>query len=246
MLDYFERLPNALKLLGAVSGYLLSCFSGRLPEQFQDAGLYFGLIVGTVFVAGLVLHLLKTQRGSKQVGPSDLIMLGLGAMVLAAATTLAGFVWLHHWTGASPRGANSSTQNSNAVIESGRRLSEAQKSTLTDALKRIEWNSTSVWIRHAIGCTECADYAADLAEAFRWAGWNDSFGTSLDERTELSGLKLTVGDINDKPRVAQLIAAALEKASVKFDWWVMPGVEKDRIILWVYRQNRRAGMPEQK
>ena len=85
MLDWFARLPTWLKLLGAGAGYLMSTFSGRLPEAYQDTGLWFGFAIGTLFLIGLALHAITAGRGAAKVEPTDLIMLGLGGMVLAAA-----------------------------------------------------------------------------------------------------------------------------------------------------------------
>ncbi len=117
-----------------------------------------------------------------------------------------------------------------------RRLSDEQKKLVASELKTSGWLPDAIWIRYANGCDECRRYASDLAAALTVAGWNGDFGRSLDEREELTGLKLNVADMNAKPHTAALLALALEEASIDFEWWPMSGMEKERVILWVYRQ----------
>ncbi len=93
MLGWFTRLPKLLQGLGVVTAYALSTFSGRLDEGWQDLGLWLGFILGTLFLIGLCLHAVKDWRGSEKVGPTDLIMVGLGGLALFAVVALAGFVW---------------------------------------------------------------------------------------------------------------------------------------------------------
>jgi hypothetical protein len=43
-----------------------------------------------------------------------------------------------------------------------------------------------------------------------------------------------VADLSNKPQTAVLLALALEKASIKFDWSPWPEIDKNRTILFAY------------
>ena len=116
-----------------------------------------------------------------------------------------------------------------------RHLSDKQKDTVAEVLKNTDWQPASVWVRYANGCEECRRYASDLRSALTLAGWNGDFGKTDDEREDLVGLKLHVADLNAKPRTAALLAIALERASIRFEWSPWPEIEKDRTILFAYR-----------
>jgi len=64
-----------------------------VSEGWQDFGLWVGFGLGTLFLIGLCLHAIKDWRGSKKVEPLDVVMLGLGGMVISAALTLGGLIW---------------------------------------------------------------------------------------------------------------------------------------------------------
>lgn len=415
LLGWFARLPRLLQVLGALAGYMLSTFSGELPHGLQKAGLWIGYGIGTAFLIGLALHLLKDWRGKDKVEPVDLVMLGLGGMVLAAGLVLGGLVWQQIATPKQPPltqqptpgsdtvnvlpikpirhySARDKDQISDAVSElsqllnqdvsplfegghailrdfhkdknfdaaitalkrreaiissinerldeiltkkyrnykdvldgvlrmnperqlskaltsgmdyrqkletakaisaeapqtkeqaiqmidpqdsffghantelktwvegfnqraetikadilsevqvadvtppSPRRLSESQKTALADTLKNSDWQPDSVWIRYFNVGDECRRYASDLRAALTLAGWNGDFGQTADQREDLLGLKLHVDDLDAKPRTAVLLALALEKASIDFEWSPWPGIGKDRTILFAYPQ----------
>jgi hypothetical protein len=94
MLDWFARISAWLKLSGVGAGYLLSTFSGRLSEGFQDLGLWVGFAIGTAFLVGLALHVITHLRGGKSVSPVDLVTLGLGGMVVFLALASAGALYV--------------------------------------------------------------------------------------------------------------------------------------------------------
>ncbi len=118
-----------------------------------------------------------------------------------------------------------------------RLLTAAQKAAITETLRSSDWQPDTVWIRYASGCEECRRYALDFKSALTLAGWNGDFGKTLDEPEDLIGLKLHVADMAAKPQSAALLAVGLERASVNFDWSPWSGLEKDRTILFVYRQD---------
>jgi hypothetical protein len=100
-------------------------------------------------------------------------------------------------------------------------------------LKERGIDADKLEVRYASGCVECKEFAGKLAEALIWAGWNGATDTSLDERPELTGLRPCLEDMDAKPRNANLLAGALRRANIDFEWWPMPGLQ-DRLSLWVY------------
>jgi hypothetical protein len=115
-----------------------------------------------------------------------------------------------------------------------RRLSDEQKGLIAEVLKDSNWEPGSIWIRYFNTCEECRLYATDLREALTLAGWNGDFGQTGDQREDIVGLKLNVVDLNAKPRTAAVLALALGRASINFEWQPWPEIEKDHTILFVY------------
>lgn len=96
MLDWFARIPSLVKIGFGLAGYLVSAFSGRLPEGFQDVGLWVGFAVGTLAVVGLMLHQAQVWRGGKKVTPQDVIYLGVVGAFIFTLVAIGGMVWQHY------------------------------------------------------------------------------------------------------------------------------------------------------
>lgn len=96
----------------------------------------------------------------------------------------------------------------------------------------------SVLIRFAQGCTECRLYADDFAKVFRLIGWVGEVGVSLDERPDLSGVRIVVRDPKHPSKMAQAIVAGMQAARIRFDWWANVDMADNQVVLWVYPARR--------
>lgn len=93
MLNWFSAVPAWIKFCFAVAGFLMTAFSGRLAEGLQDVGLYAGFAIGFLAILGLILHIIKNQRGGAAVTPQDMIILGLIGLLGSSGMMLAGYMW---------------------------------------------------------------------------------------------------------------------------------------------------------
>lgn len=96
MLNWFGRIPARVKTLLVITGGLMSTFSGRLPDEFQDIGLYAGLAVGAVALVGLQLHLAQTWRGGRKVGAQDVLFVALVGIALCALLGIGAIIWQYN------------------------------------------------------------------------------------------------------------------------------------------------------
>ncbi len=119
-----------------------------------------------------------------------------------------------------------------------RHLTKEQKELIADVLKQGAWESSSVWLRYESGCEECREFAKDVADALVLAGWNDESGTTLDEKQNLTGVKINVHDIEAPPQTARLLGSALRQAGIDYETDPWPDLTVDRIVLFIYRQTR--------
>jgi hypothetical protein len=118
MLQWLEKLPSWLKTLFFIGGSLLSMFSGRLPENIQNFGLFAGFVLIALAIIGLVLHWSRWKRGGKTVAPFDLIITGLAGMGISFALVIAGFIWQQNYNGQNEK-ARINIQGLTANIEFG-------------------------------------------------------------------------------------------------------------------------------
>jgi hypothetical protein len=106
-------------------------------------------------------------------------------------------------------------------VERGRRLAEPQKDILIEELRERGFsgalNEGVVDIRYAAGCSECKAFAEQLADALALAGWAGDISTTLDEHTELTGLRIYLTDLRAKPRSAGMLASAFKAADIDFE-----------------------------
>lgn len=118
-----------------------------------------------------------------------------------------------------------------------RQLSKDQQEALGEELKERGLDNNKVAVRFYGGHEECKRYAAQLAEAMSFGGWQGEISTTLDERHDLTGLRLCIPDMDAKPRSANILAAAFRQAKIDFEWWQWNGLG-DQIIVFVYPQKQ--------
>ncbi len=64
MLDWISRIPWWVKLPSSVAGFLVSAFSSRLPEAYQDLGLWLGLVLFGLSLVALFWHTIGPKKKS--------------------------------------------------------------------------------------------------------------------------------------------------------------------------------------
>jgi hypothetical protein len=183
----------------------------------------FAIVSGVLFVCVWIYD----NHG--KMGPTQLIAIGVGGAAVFLCLAVAGLIWQSRATQPIPMPG--------AMMAEARRLSQEQKNIIADALRKSGWQPNSVWLRYANGCEECRRYMADFKSASALTGADLDFGYTLDEADDqISGLKLHVSDLKAKPPTAVILAAALERAGVDFEWSPWPPIGKDQTILFAYRQ----------
>jgi hypothetical protein len=217
---WFERIPQWLKIAFVVAGYLVSAFSGRLPEGWQDIGLWAGIVVGTVALMGLVLHSIVQWRGEKRVTPVDLIILGLGGMILFGCLTLGGVVWQAR-SPALPLSELNEMKVGITDLKAAfdkyvkpRDITEQQFDALVAYL--LPRDHHSLRIIFAAPDDEAAHYADRLARAIRKGGW-DVPGLVSQDKPMAPGLTIqTWFAPNDRVagKAAELLQEALAEAQI--------------------------------
>jgi hypothetical protein len=167
---------------------------------------WLGILGGVEIIVGALLNL---HPDAPSVYSYALILIGVLTIVAA------GFDW---------------HRSSHAI----RRLNRKQREIFTSALRTRGGIDKSTWIRFAEGCAECHQYAKDFEEAFRETGWNEEIGVSLDERHDLSGVRIVVKDPHHPSSIARTIAASMSEAKIKFDWWPNVQMADNQTIIWIY------------
>ena len=93
--------------------------------------------------------------------------------------------------------------------------------------------SDDLWLRFSAGDKECKTFAQQLKSALPSAGWNGDFGTTLDERHDVNGLRICVENLDSKPAIANVLSESLRQAKIHFDWLPWPGMG-DQVVHFVY------------
>lgn len=218
------NIPALVRSLFIVGGALMSTFSGRLPDNWQDVGLYAGIAIVILGALATLLHFINEWRekhGKERMTlePSHLIAVGL-------FIALAGVCW-QIFSPSMP--ASQVTDLQSQVLDAQskltklqesinkyvkpRKLSEEQIDTVAEFL--LKRPSQKINIVSEDKNMEANSYAASIYRAFERAHWAPTLTSSKDDFAE--GAKYNVmypkesrGDQN----VADDIRRAFKEAGV--------------------------------
>lgn len=175
----------------------MSAFSGKLPNQLQDFGLYMGFAMVAVALVSLFLHVSQQWRGARKVGPQDLIIVGLAGVALFAALAVIGLGWQYRSVPQVPTLDDFVNNDSNAasskseVLQPKKFLSKADKDRLSDALFELS----------AINSVELHQINNEVATVISpWLGNDPTLDATSAQLTieKLNKLSVDLGRVNEK------------------------------------------------
>lgn len=174
MQQLFGNTPWAIRIALMGGGGLVGAFSGRLPDTWQDIGLYTGLTLCSIGVVATIWHLVnvrRRQRGKPVIMFEPIHLIGVGLLV-----ALIGVGW-QIWRGPTTGSPSAELQSQISEIRADldryvkpRRITEEQHGTIVKFLLDRKPPET-VHILHHSPDDEAASYAAQINHALIKADW---------------------------------------------------------------------------
>jgi hypothetical protein len=168
------------------------------------------------------------------------LSIGLLFLVIAYGVLVVG-VFILHVLALTPRAL--ALEARGAKVGPPRTLSSSQRVEVADALRKRDWRPSSddFILRFSDNCNECEAFARQLEDAFAEAGHPTQADITPNEYKGIFGVRFQVRDIWAIPSHANILAAALDRAGVRFEWWQNPKLNDDRACLFIHRQAGSVG-----